>query len=92
MIQNIIAQFIREESSDESFITVTHVALNSSGRTAYVYCSVFPKEMEEKAFFFLKGKEGLARDAIRKKSSFKHIPHVRFLKTKDVTDINNNLI
>lgn len=83
VIQEAISHFLIEESNRDSFITVSYVTLNKSGRTAHVYCSVFPEDQTKKAFDFLKRKEGLARDHLRENTSLKHIPHVRFLPKKE---------
>ena len=83
IIHETMSHFLIENANKDSFITVSYVTMNKSGRTAYIYCSVFPADQEEKAFNFLKRKEGFARDCLRKKTSLKYIPHIRFLQTKE---------
>ena len=89
VIHEALSRFLLEESSSESLITVSHVVLNTSGRTAHVYCSVFPEEQMDKAFAFLERKEGQARDALRRFTNLRHIPHVRFRRVNSFTITDN---
>ena len=86
ILHEIISQFLLEESNRESFITVSYVQLNQSGRTVTVHVSVFPEEKEERCLEFLKRKENDCYRYVKKNTNLKFIPVVRFVlsHTRDI--------
>ena len=44
ILKEIVSRFLLEEANKDTFITISHIDINSAGTIANVYCSVFPVE------------------------------------------------
>ncbi len=79
LIHRLISQFILEESNKSTIITVIRVERSGSERVVKVYCSSFPPEKAEEVEKFLKRKEKDCKSYLKKHSSLRIIPDIRFL-------------
>ena len=84
IVHETVAAFVAETASSASFITVSYVQMSASGFGAKVYYSVFPKERAQQAADFLRRQERACRDYLRKHSSLRTIPTVRFIRAKEM--------
>ena len=87
VLHQAIANFLKEYTNNEPFITVSYIDLNSSGTTVTVYCSVFPKDAQEEVYTFLKRKEPSCREYLKKYTSLRIAPTVRFTLAKDISPV-----
>ncbi|HET8575150.1 MAG TPA: ribosome-binding factor A [Candidatus Paceibacterota bacterium] len=77
-IRRLAGEFIQEESSGLSLITVTRVGGDDHLRKATVFVTILPESSEEEALHFLKRKRGEFREHVKKHSRFKSIPFFDF--------------
>ncbi|MCY4577154.1 MAG: ribosome-binding factor A [Candidatus Kaiserbacteria bacterium] len=84
ILHQAIAHFLREHANAEPFITISYIDLNKAGTTVTVYCSVFPKEQQEQALAFLKRKESVCREYLKKHTALRIAPTVRFTLAKEI--------
>lgn len=72
------AEFIRDEASRSSLITVTRVELNPSGKDAIIFFTTLPESQEDTALKFLERKTPEFKDVLIKESRIGIVPHIRF--------------
>ena len=87
VLHRAIANFLKEHTNNEPFITVSYIDLSSSGTTVTVYCSIFPKDAQEGAHTFLQRKELSCREYLKKHTSLRIAPTVRFTLAKDISPV-----
>lgn len=78
VIHRLAAEFIRDEATNASLLTVTRVELNPSGKDAVIYFTTIPESEEDTAQKFLDRKTGEFKFYVRNKSKIGIIPHLRF--------------
>ncbi len=78
LLRETVSHFLQGTANKSSFITISYIHMNKSGHTAVVHCSVFPEERQNEAMSFLKRQENACRDYIRKNTSLRVIPTIRF--------------
>jgi len=78
IIHRLAAEFIRNEASPASLLTVTRVELNPSGKDAIIYFTTIPESQEDTAQKFLERKSGEFKDFAKQKSRIGFLPHMRF--------------
>lgn len=83
VLHEAIASFLRETANTSPLITVSYVDLSTSGTLARVYCSIFPEREQKKAFAFLKRKEGVCKAYLKKYTTLRITPTIRFLPIKN---------
>ena len=86
VLHETVARFLLETADRTPLITVSYTDLNASGRVLTVRCIVFPEEQCEKALSFLRRKERACREYIRKNTSLRTVPVVRFTVAKGVAE------
>jgi len=72
------AEFIRDEASNSSLITVTRVEMNVSGKDAIVYFTTLPESEEDTALKFLDRKAPEFKQKMISESRIGIVPHLRF--------------
>ncbi len=82
LVRDIVSRFLQERSDSTSLITVLYVALNASGTVATVYCSVLPEDQRDRAFAFLARKASACREYLRRTTSLRTVPTIRFVQAK----------
>ena len=85
VLHQAIANFLKEHTNDEPFITISYIDLNKAGTVVTVYCSVFPKGEQEQALTFLKRKESQCHEHLKKHTALRIAPTVRFVLAKEVS-------
>jgi len=78
IIHRLAAEFIRNEASPASLLTVTRVELNPSGKDAIIYFTTLPESQEDTAQKFLERKTAEFKDYAKKESRIGFLPHMRF--------------
>lgn len=78
IIHRLAAEFIRDEASNASLLTVTRVELNPSGKDAIIYFTTLPESEEETALKFLERKSGEFKDFAKSHSRIGFLPFMRF--------------
>ena len=79
IIKRLAGNFLLQETSGDSLITITRVELNKSAHTVSVFCSIYPYSNSSKVFEMLKRKEPQFKKYIKEKSKLKNIPTIRFV-------------
>ena len=78
ILHRLAAEFIRNEASNASLLTVTRVELNPSGKDAIIFFTTLPESQEDTAFKFLERKTGEFKTYVKKHSRIGMLPHMRF--------------
>lgn len=78
IIRELAAEFILEESSTSSLITVTRTELSPSGKEAVIFFTTIPEDQEDTALKFLERKTSDFKDYIKKNSRLGLLPHLTF--------------
>lgn len=76
LIKRLAAQFISEESTRQSLITVTRCTVSSDLRKATIYVTVLPEESEPYAVNFLRRKRKDLRAYLKHHTKMKILPFV----------------
>lgn len=72
------AEFIRDEATSASLITVTRVELNESGKDAIIYFTTLPESAENTAQKFLDRLTPEFKDRVIRETKIGNVPHLRF--------------
>ena len=80
LIQELTAQFIRQEANSDPMITVTSIDLAPDFKRAIVFVTTIPDEKIDQALIFLKRNGSNLRDYLKKNARIKHIPHLEFMQ------------
>lgn len=78
LIHELAATFVEHEANTDPLITVTHVQSSPDYRRATVFVTTIPETKEDDALIFLNRHAGEFRAFLKKRSSFKIIPHIEF--------------
>lgn len=78
MIHRLVAEFVRDEASGTSLLTITRVELSPTGKEAKIYFTTLPEKREDTALKFLIRKTPEFKIYLRDKSRIGFIPHVDF--------------
>lgn len=78
ILHRLAAEFIRDEATNASLLTVTRVELNPAGRDAIIYFTTIPESEENTALKFLERKTVEFKDYVKANSRIGFIPSLRF--------------
>ena len=78
LLQELAAEFLRQEANTDPMITVTNVTTSPDFRKATIFVTVYPEGRDEDALIFLKRKGKEFRDFVKKKANLKRIPFFDF--------------
>ncbi|MBX4199879.1 ribosome-binding factor A [Candidatus Parcubacteria bacterium] len=78
IIHRLAAEFVRDESSPSSLITITRVELTPAGKDAAVFFTTLPESQEDTALKFLERKTGEFKKFVLDKSRLGIVPHLTF--------------
>lgn len=78
IIHRLAAQFILEEGSKSSLLTITRVELSPTGKEAKIFFTTLPEDQEETALKFLERKTSEFQRYMRDESRIGIIPHITF--------------
>jgi ribosome-binding factor A len=78
ILHRLAAQFVREESTNASLITITRVVLTPAGKDAVVYFTTIPESQENTAQKFLDRKTGEFKRFVIDESRLGIVPHLSF--------------
>lgn len=78
ILHRAAAEFIRNEATSASLLTVTRVELSENGKAAHIYFTTLPESQEETALKFLERKLPEFKQYVRDESSIGIIPHLTF--------------
>ncbi|MEX2010217.1 MAG: ribosome-binding factor A [Parcubacteria group bacterium] len=78
VIHRLAAEYVRDEATSASLLTITRVELNPSGKDAVIFFTTLPEKEEDTALKFLERKSPEFKIYLRDKSRIGIMPHVRF--------------
>lgn len=78
IIRELAAEFILQESSKSSLITVTRAELSPSGKDGVIFFTTIPDDQEDTALKFLERKTGEFKNYLKKNSRLGLLPHLTF--------------
>ena len=78
IIHRLAAEFVRDEASDSSLLTITRVELSPTGKEAKIYFTTLPENKEDTALKFLIRKTPEFKKYIRDESRIGLVPHIDF--------------
>lgn len=78
MIHRLAAEFVRDEASAASLLTITRVELSPTGKEAKVFFTTLPEDQEDTALKFLERKIPEFKTYVRDNSRIGFIPHIDF--------------
>jgi ribosome-binding factor A len=82
-ITKAAAEFIARESNYRSLITVTRTQIDSRGRSATIFISVYPDKDTRAATEFLDRRRDEFRQFLKSKINVRALPRIRFLPEPD---------
>ncbi|MEX2013845.1 MAG: ribosome-binding factor A [Parcubacteria group bacterium] len=78
MVHRLAAEFVRDEGSKASLLTITRVEISPTGKEAKVYFTTLPENQEDTALKFLTRKGQEFKRYVRDKSRIGLVPHIDF--------------
>lgn len=78
LLHRLAAEFVRNESTGVSLLTITRVELNPSGKDAKIYFTTLPEDQEETAEKFLDRKTMEFKSFVKEKARIGMLPHLTF--------------
>ncbi len=78
ILRELAAEFIRNESTPASLITVTRVEMNPSGKDAVIFFTTIPENKEDTALKFLERKSIEFKKYVKDNSRLGLLPFLRF--------------
>ncbi len=78
IIHRLAAEFVRDEASGASLLTITRVELSDTGKEAKIYFTTLPESEEGTALKFLIRKTSEFKKYVRDESCIGLVPHVDF--------------
>ncbi len=78
IIHRLAAEFVRDEASGASLLTITRVELSPTGKEAKIYFTTLPESEENTALKFLIRKTPGFKKYIRDESRIGLVPHIDF--------------
>jgi len=79
VINRLAAEFVRDNASDASLLTITRVEVSEAGKDAKVYFTTLPENQEGTALKFLIRKLPEFKMYVRDKSRIGRVPHLTFM-------------
>jgi len=79
IIHRLAAEFVRDNGSNASLLTIIRVELSSAGKNAKVYFTTLPENQENTALKFLLRKSPEFKMYVRDKSRIGRVPHITFM-------------
>ncbi len=77
-VSHLAAEFLREEASPSSMLTVTNAIFNEQNNLAIIYFTVFPEKFEHTALEFAKRKRKDFREFVKSRMRIRDIPFFDF--------------
>src|SRR3989344_9267913 len=78
IIHRTAAEFILEEATGASLLTITRVELNPSGKGAVIFFTTIPESQEDTVLKFLERKTPEFKQFLKSHSRIGFLPHTRF--------------
>jgi len=78
ILHRLAAEFVRDESTPVSLLTITRVELSSVGKDAKIFFTTLPESVEDTALKFLERKTPEFKKYIREKSRIGLVPFITF--------------
>ena len=78
IIHRLAAEFVRDEASGSSLLTITRVELSPTGKEAKIYFTTLPENQEDTALKFLIRKTPEFKKYTRDESRIGLVPHIDF--------------
>lgn len=78
IIHHLAAEFVQNEASDASLLTITRVEISSKGKEAKIYFTTLPENQEDTALKFLIRKIPEFKKYVRDESRIGLVPHFDF--------------
>jgi ribosome-binding factor A len=78
ILQQLAAEFIRDEATSASLLTVTRVEISPSGKDARIYFTTLPESKEDTALKFLERKSLEFKHYVYEKGRIGTVPHLSF--------------
>ena len=78
MLLRLSAEFVRDNATSASLLTVTRVELSPTGKEAKIYFTTMPENEEDTALKFLLRKAPEFKKYIRDESRLGFVPHIDF--------------
>lgn len=78
IIHRLAAEFVRDEASPASLLTITRVELSPVGKDAKIFFTTLPESAEDTALKFLIRKTPEFMRYVRDKSRIGMVPHITF--------------
>lgn len=78
ILHRLAAEYIRDNSTSSSLLTITRVELSPTGKEAKVFFTTLPEEQEDTALKFLERKLPEFQRYVRDNSRIGIVPHIDF--------------
>lgn len=78
ILHRLAAEFVRDEASKSSLLTITRAELSPTGKEARIFFTTLPESEEETALKFLERKTSEFTHYVREHSKIGLIPHLTF--------------
>lgn len=78
-IHRLAAEFVRDNTTDASLLTITRVEISKAGKDAKVYFTTLPESKEDTALKFLIRKSPEFKRYVRDKSRIGRVPRLIFM-------------
>lgn len=78
VIHRLAAEFVRNEATSASLLTITRVEINPSGKDAVIFFTTIPESQEDTALKFLERKIVEFKSYVKSHSRVGILPHLRF--------------
>jgi len=78
IIHRLAAEFVQQEASGASLLTILRVELSPTGKEVKIYFTTLPESAEDTALKFLTRKVPEFKKYIRDKSRVSIVPHIDF--------------
>src|SRR3989344_2178417 len=78
ILHRLAAEFVRDEASKSSLLTITRVELSQTGKEAKIFFTTLPEDQEDTALKFLERKTPEFKRYVRDESRIGIVPHIAF--------------
>lgn len=79
VIHRLAAEYVRDNASSASLLTITRVEISEAGKDAKIYFTTLPESEEDTALKFLARKAPEFKLYVRNKSRIGRVPHLTFM-------------
>jgi ribosome-binding factor A len=76
ILHRLAAEFVRDEATSASLLTITRVEMSPTGKEAKIYFTTLPEKEEDTALKFLDRKLGDFKMYVRDNSRIGIVPHI----------------